>query len=84
MNNEIKQIREFQKGSPAREAHRGNSWSHPIGNTNEMERKSGARSAPEEIPVSIHWEYEGNSKEIRRAKRAGECLGVNSSEIQMY
>ena len=61
------------KGNPAREARRGKFRGQCIGNTKEIQRKSGARSAPGEDFVVLFRSVQGNTKgnparEARRRK----------------
>jgi len=67
----VLEIQRKYKGNPAREARRGRLWGHYIGNSKEIQRKSGARSAPGGFEWQFHWEYQG----IQRTSDT--CIGLH-------
>ena len=68
------EIQRKYKGNPARAARRGGFWGVFIGNVEELQRQSGARSAPG-VTFGVLLKIQRNAKDFRRAQRAGGFVG---------
>ena len=78
----VENTKGLQRQSGARSAP-GNFLGYSAQNTNEIQRKSGARCAPGILVTFCH-KHKGNTRGIRRAKRAGKTWGIPLKKQRKY